>query len=57
MAPYQEVEEGYDARTRDWYINAINDPNKISITEPYRDVLTKKIVITYSKAIKIQRVK
>ena len=52
MAPYQEVEEGYDARTRDWYINAINDPNKISITEPYRDVLTKKIVITYSKAIK-----
>ncbi|WP_286173080.1 methyl-accepting chemotaxis protein [Caproiciproducens sp. MSJ-32] len=52
MAPYEEIDESFDARTRVWYKNAIINPDKVVISEPYEDIVTKKIVITYSKAFK-----
>ena len=35
-----------------WYKNAIDNPDKVIISEPYEDIVTKKIVVTYSKAFK-----
>ncbi|ASW44138.1 methyl-accepting chemotaxis protein [Clostridium isatidis] len=52
MAPYQEIDETFDARTRGWYKGAINNPDKVVISEPYEDIVTKKMVITYSKVFK-----
>ena len=52
IAPEQDMPEGFDARTREWYINALNNPEEIIVTEPYKDLLTQNIVITYSIAIK-----
>jgi len=52
MAPHQEIDKTFDARTRGWYKNAIDNPDKVIISEPYEDIVTKKIVVTYSKAFK-----
>lgn len=39
-----------DGRSREWYKNALN--SDVYITLPYKDVVTKKSVVTFSKAIK-----
>lgn len=43
------IKSGYDARKRDWYINAVQHPNTTVISNPYQDALTKKMVITVSR--------
>ncbi|MDZ4907299.1 chemotaxis protein, partial [Clostridium perfringens] len=35
-----------------WYKEAINNPSEIIMSEPYEDAVNKKIVVTYSKAVK-----
>ena len=51
IGPEQEMEDGFDPRTRDWYKNAVNSPKITIISEPYEDIVTGKKVVTYSKAI------
>ncbi|WP_165149041.1 methyl-accepting chemotaxis protein, partial [Marinitoga sp. 38H-ov] len=43
--------EGYDPTSRPWYIKAINNPNKVIISDPYPDVKTGDILLTLSKAV------
>ena len=45
------IPNDYDQTKRDWYIGAIND-NKVFVTDPYEDVVTKSAIITLSKAIR-----
>ncbi|MGN1393904.1 MAG: methyl-accepting chemotaxis protein [Succinivibrionaceae bacterium] len=50
--PQQFLDENYDPRTRDWYQEAKKNINKIYISEPYIDTITKQMIITISKATK-----
>lgn len=50
-APQNDLSGDYDPRSRDWYKNAINNPSQVAISNPYEDITTKKIVVTYSKAV------
>lgn len=50
-APYEDMGNSFDARERSWYKDAINNPDKVVLSEPYEDYTTKKIMITYSKAV------
>ncbi|MCE4936568.1 methyl-accepting chemotaxis protein [Aliivibrio fischeri] len=43
--------QGYDARTRGWYISA-KQKNGTIITEPYEDALTGEILISIATAVK-----
>lgn len=51
MAPNTEIEEGFDATQRDWYKEAINNPKEVVVSQPYIDVVSKKIMVAYSKAV------
>lgn len=51
MAPNAEIEEGFDATKRDWYKEAINNPKEVVVSQPYIDVVSKKIMVAYSKAV------
>ncbi|MFD1737549.1 methyl-accepting chemotaxis protein [Bacillus salitolerans] len=53
MILYPEVDlpEGYDARTRPWYQQAIENPTEIIWTEPYVDTATKEIIVSAAKAV------
>lgn len=51
MAPNVEIEEGFDATQRDWYKEAINNPKEVVVSQPYIDVVSKKIMVAYSKAV------
>lgn len=44
------VPEGYDARERDWYKQAMQNKGEIIISEPYVAASTGEMVITISKA-------
>lgn len=44
--PHADLPEGFDHRERDWYKEAIQNPNKIIITEPYVDTGSGGIVIS-----------
>ena len=39
IAPNVEIEEGFDARQREWYKNAINNPEEVVVSQPYIDVV------------------
>lgn len=52
IAPDQEMGDDFDPRTREWYINAQKNSEEIAVTEPYNDLVTGEMVITYSIAIK-----
>lgn len=51
MAPNAEIEEGFDATQREWYKEAINNPKEVVVSQPYIDVVSKKIMVAYSKAV------
>ena len=51
LEPYEDLGSAYNASERDWYKNAINNPDEVSVSEPYEDYLTKQVMITYSKAV------
>ena len=41
----------YDQTTREWYINAINNPGKLAFASPFIDADTGELIITVSKAV------
>ena len=45
-------DEGWDARTRDWYTSGMKTPDRVSYCEPYIDEQTGMTCISMSKAIK-----
>ncbi len=45
---YWVPDEGYDVRTRDWYIEARSNPGVIYYSEPYIDAMSQQMVITIS---------
>ncbi len=47
-------DEGWDARTRDWYLSGMANPSSITFCEPYVDDQTGSTCISLSKAIKNQ---
>ncbi|MEI0749756.1 methyl-accepting chemotaxis protein [Brachyspira pulli] len=47
-----QLPSNYDQTVKEWYKKALAE-NKIVISEPYIDTITKKVVITFSKAIYI----
>lgn len=51
-APESTVGSDYDPRERSWYKDAVKDPSKVVISEPYEDSGTKSLIMTYSKAVK-----
>ncbi|WP_300385070.1 methyl-accepting chemotaxis protein [Clostridium sp.] len=51
LAPYKEIASDYNPKNRDWYKEATKNPSKVIMSEPYEDSVTKKIVVTYSKAV------
>ena len=40
----------YDARTREWYVKAVANPEKVIVTNPMVDADTGKVIITVAKA-------
>lgn len=46
-----ESSEGFDPRQRPWYQNAMANKDTVSVSDPYADIVTKNIVLTYSKAV------
>ncbi|MBE6054268.1 MAG: chemotaxis protein [Clostridium sartagoforme] len=51
LEPYEDVGSNYEARERDWYKNAVNNPDKVILSDPYKDYVTNQVMITYSKAV------
>lgn len=51
ITPNDDLGSDYDPRERDWYKDAINNPNVVMMSKPYKDDTNNKTVITYSKAI------
>ena len=49
--PKLDSPEGFDHRARDWYIQAINHPGEIIITDPYIDAGTGNLVISIVSSI------
>jgi methyl-accepting chemotaxis protein len=49
--PAAELPEGFDHTARDWYTQAMSNPNGVIITNPYIDTASKNIVITLAAAI------
>ena len=51
LEPYEDLGNDYDAKEREWYKNAINNPDEVFVSAPYEDYLTNEIMVTYSKAV------
>lgn len=51
--PSQQLPEGYDPTTRPWYQNAVNNDGKIVYTDPYKDAITGKMIISLSKTVEV----
>lgn len=51
VIPDAEIEEGFDARQRDWYKNALDNPNEVVVSDVYTGAVTGKVMVSYSKAV------
>jgi len=51
--PKTELPQGYDPTARPWYKKAEESFGSITITEPYEDAFTGKMVVTIAKAFKL----
>ncbi|CAI6085139.1 Methyl-accepting chemotaxis protein McpA [Paenibacillus sp. JJ-100] len=49
-----EMPEDYDPRKRPWYIEAMNSPQQVIVTNPYISAETSEMTITISKALRDQ---
>ena len=49
--PVLDLPESFDHKKRDWYIQALNSPDKVIITDPYVDVGTGQMVISLTMAV------
>ncbi|MCM3174987.1 methyl-accepting chemotaxis protein [Paenibacillus sp. MER 99-2] len=44
--------EGYDPRTRPWYIEAMGNPDEVIVSDPYTSAETNEVTITIAKALR-----
>jgi len=51
IRPNSKMPEGFDARTRPWYKDALNS-SSASLTEPYIDAVTGQMIISIGTAVK-----
>lgn len=51
VCPAQNLPEGFDPTSRDWYKNAVKGKGKIIYTDPYKDAGSGKLVISVSKSV------
>lgn len=51
LYPSEKMPDGYDATTRTWYKQAIENKGKVIITPPYKDAATGDNVITIAQAV------
>lgn len=49
--PIPLLEDGFDARTQEWYLRAKDNPSTIMVTGPYIDPISGKLVITLSLSV------
>jgi methyl-accepting chemotaxis protein len=49
--PKLDLPDGFDHRTRDWYIQAVQNPGQVIITDPYVDAGTGQMVISLTMAV------
>ena len=49
--PEADISNEMNLQNRDWYINSINNPKDVHISEVYVDIVTKNPVVTVSKAV------
>ncbi|MDF2504890.1 methyl-accepting chemotaxis protein [Clostridium sp.] len=49
--PEQKLPENYDPTSREWYKSALKSKGNIVYTNPYKDAVTGKTVITISKTV------
>lgn len=50
LRPIQSLPAKYDPRVRPWYKEAMQKPNKVIITSPYQDAITKNMVVTIAES-------
>ncbi|MCR4755446.1 MAG: response regulator [Lachnospiraceae bacterium] len=43
--------DDYDPKTRDWYINAMNNPGEMVISNPYVDAQTGEVILSFSQLL------
>lgn len=51
LFPEDELPEGYDAKTRDWYKLAVEKKGQTVVTSPYVDASTGGVTVTIAKAV------
>lgn len=49
--PQADINKDINLKERDWYVNAVNNPDEAYISEVYVDIVTQKPVITISKSV------
>lgn len=52
LYPEQKLPDDFDPTSRPWYQNAVNNPDKVAFSKPYKDTATGGYVISISKAVK-----
>jgi methyl-accepting chemotaxis protein len=50
-SPDQKLPQGYDPRETPWYKDALAQPDRIVITNPYQDAVSGDFVVTLAKAV------
>ncbi|WP_226665990.1 methyl-accepting chemotaxis protein [Metabacillus litoralis] len=51
IAPYTQLPDDYDPKTRPWYELAMDNKGKVIITDPYTDASTKETSVTIAKTL------
>lgn len=49
--PIEEMPEGYDATSRPWYKQAVDNKGKVIISDPYKDASTGDNLITIARTV------
>ncbi|UUI39344.1 methyl-accepting chemotaxis protein [Oceanobacillus oncorhynchi] len=49
--PDTELPEGFDATERDWFINAVNNPGEVQISDPFESASETGTVISITKTL------
>lgn len=47
-----DMPDGYDPRTRPWYIEAMGNPDEVIVSDPYTSAETNEVTITIAKALR-----
>lgn len=50
-SPYAQLPEDFNHKTRGWYIEAMENPDQIIITDPYVDTATGELVVSFASAV------